>query len=212
VPARAKSVSSGKAESAEADASAAQSFSGRVAFLVLALGGVTLDLLTKHFIFQWRTWERLGHVSWLIEPYFGIQTSTNPGALFGLGGGYRVVFITLSFLALGVIGYFVFVRRQPIDSWLTLALGLVTGGILGNLYDRLGLWHTKEAPLTDLYGVRDWIHFDLGFVPFDPWPNFNVADCCLVVGACLLALHSLRPEPKTLGPEKAAGPKAESGC
>ena len=166
-----------------------------VVFVVLAVGGVALDLVSKQLIFAWRGWERLGEVSWLFPGVFGVETSTNPGALFGMGAGYRAIFIGLSFAALAAIGYVVFVRRAAIDLALTTALGLVTGGILGNLYDRLGLWHTSLVPDSELYGVRDWIHFRLQGVPLcDPWPNFNIADCCLVVGACMLALHSLFAE------------------
>jgi signal peptidase II len=159
---------------------------------------VTLDLATKHYIFAWRTWERFGagHEWWIIDNHFGVQTSVNPGALFGMGAGFTWAFVGLSAVALVAIGYFVFVRPRMLDWWLTIALGLVTGGILGNLYDRLGFWRTAEAP-ANLYGVRDWILVQFEGVPFfDPWPNFNIADCCLVIGACLLAAHSLRGDPK----------------
>lgn len=169
-------------------------------FSFLALTGVSLDLATKHYIFEWRTWARFGEVWWIAEPYFGVETSVNHGALFGLGSGYTLGFVLLSFVALIAIGYFVFVRKQLLDLWLTTALGLVTGGILGNLYDRLGLWHNAETPAFVRYGVRDWILFKYEAIPlFNPWPNFNIADCCLVVGASLLALHSLRSEPKKSG-------------
>jgi len=178
-------------------------------FSVLAVGGLTLDLATKHYTFAWRGWQQFGQAWWIAEPYFGIQTAVNQGAVFGSFAGYRLVFVLLSFVALGVIGYFLFVRKRLLDLWLTTALGLVTGGILGNLYDRLGFWHTAQTPAEELFGVRDWILFRLPGVPlFDPWPNFNIADCCLVVGACLLALHSLYGEPK----EKSSDlpPKADS--
>jgi signal peptidase II len=164
-------------------------------FLSLALGGVATDLATKHLIFAWRGWNQLNEVWWIVDQHFGVQTSTNPGALFGMGAGFRLLFVALSIVALLVIGYFVLLRPKVLDLWLTAALGLVTGGILGNLYDRLGLWHTADTPVDELFGVRDWIHFRLDGVPlFSPWPNFNIADCCLVVGAILLALHSLKAD------------------
>lgn len=168
-------------------------------FVALAAGGLGLDLATKHYIFAWRGWERFHQTHWLINEHLGVQTSVNPGALFGMGAGYTWGFVLLSFVALIAIGYFVFVRPRMLDLWLTFALGLVTGGILGNLYDRLGFWHTPDAP-PGIFGVRDWILVQFAGVPFfDPWPNFNIADCCLVVGACLLAIHSLRGDPQAEG-------------
>jgi signal peptidase II len=175
-------------------------------YLALAIGGVTLDLATKQLIFGWRTWEQFNQTWWLIDEHFGIQTSVNPGALFGMGAGYTWGFVVLSFVALVAISYFVFVRPRMLDWWLTISLGLVTGGILGNLYDRLGFWRTALAP-EGLYGVRDWILVRFEGVPFfDPWPNFNIADCCLVVGACLLAIHSLRGDPKEPASSKLESP------
>jgi signal peptidase II len=185
-----------------ADSGGALSSSARVlrtaVFLALAATGVTADLVTKHFIFAWRTWEAFDkhEIWWLIDEHFGIQTSVNKGALFGMGAGFTWAFVSLSFVALVAIGYFMFVRPRMLDWWLTVALGLVTGGILGNLYDRLGFWRTEGVP-PELFGVRDWIYVRFAGVPFfDPWPNFNIADCCLVVGACLLAIHSLCGDPK----------------
>jgi signal peptidase II len=176
-------------------------------FLALAAGGVALDLATKHLVFAWRTWEQFNRTWWLIDEHFGIQTSVNPGALFGMGAGYTWGFVVLSFLALVAISYFVFVRPRMLDWWLTVSLGMVTGGILGNLYDRLGFWRSSLVPEFVESGVRDWILVRFEGVPFfDPWPNFNIADCCLVVGACLLAIHSLRRDPKERPTSKLASP------
>jgi signal peptidase II len=168
------------------------------------LGGVGLDLATKHYIFAWRTWDNFGQTWWIINEHLGVQTSVNPGALFGMGAGYLWGFVGLSFVALVVINYFVFVRPTMLDYWLLTALGLVSGGILGNLYDRLGLWRSSNVPAQIAGGVRDWILVRFQGVPlFDPWPNFNVADCCLVIGACLLAAHSLRREdPRRAGQKR----------
>jgi signal peptidase II len=57
-----------------------------------------------------------------------------------------------------------------------LAVALLVAGILGNLTDRF------------LHGyVVDFLMFDFGFSPFNPWPSFNVADSCVVIAAILLA-------------------------
>jgi signal peptidase II len=81
------------------------------------------------------------------------------------------------------------------DRWLLLALALITGGIIGNLYDRLGLpglqWHAPlERRGEAVLAVRDWIHFKLDGVI--DWPIFNLADSWLVIGAGLMLLISLR--------------------
>ena len=102
----------------------------------------------------------------------------NYGALFGLGGEHtttaNLTFAGVSFLA--ALGILVWVSRggARADGWLSAALGLILGGTVGNLYDRLVFG-----------GVRDFLYF----YKID-WPVFNVADCCLVVGAGMLLLHA----------------------
>ncbi|MFM8891288.1 MAG: signal peptidase II, partial [Planctomycetia bacterium] len=96
-----------------------------------------------------------------------------------------------------IAGILVMVSRPTTrsDRWLLVALGLITGGILGNLFDRLGLpglrWHAPwERQGERVLAVRDWIHFRLEGVI--DWPIFNLADSWLVIGAGLLLLLSLR--------------------
>jgi signal peptidase II len=158
--------------------------------------GCSLDLITKEAVFRWRGLPRADGEWWIVEPYFGIETSVNRGALFGMGAGYWWVFATLSIVALIGILIWLFVFRAAIDRWLNVALGLVSGGILGNLYDRLGLWDATGLPADFHHGVRDWILFRYGEWT---WPNFNVADSLLVTGAIMLVVHALlwreTPEP-----------------
>ena len=72
--------------------------------------------------------------------------------------------------------------------WLTVALGMITGGIIGNLYDRLGMWWQEGYPPAWSSGVRDWILWQASATW--KWPNFNIADSLLVVGAGMLLYHS----------------------
>jgi lipoprotein signal peptidase len=104
----------------------------------------------------------------------------NRGALFGIGnstadGGMNHVFALISIVATGFI--IVWAARPPVaQDWLmSMSLGLILGGTLGNLYDRLVF-----------SGVRDFLHW---YYWYD-WPVFNVADCCLVCGAIALMIHS----------------------
>jgi signal peptidase II len=65
---------------------------------------------------------------------------------------------------------------------------MITAGICGNLYDRLG-WHGltygEDEPV---YAVRDWILCMIGTFH---WPNFNIADALLVCSVCILLIHEM---------------------
>jgi signal peptidase II len=170
-----------------------------VLFWGLAAGGCAIDLATKRWIF-----DRLGMpgakpTEWLWDNVFGLTTSLNEGALFGIGQGQVTLFALLSVVALVGILYWLFVSGAAEDWLLTFALGLVTAGIFGNLYDRLGLPGLKwDFPLArrgdSVKAVRDWLHFQIqGLID---WPIFNIADSLLVCGAGLLIWHAFTAELK----------------
>src|SRR5262249_33714386 len=101
----------------------------------------------------------------------------NKGALFGLGNGSgdwaNNLFAVISVVAAAGIIYWS-TRKTTAPDWAWCAsLGLILAGTLANLSDRLVF-----------SGVRDFLHAHYQ-QKFD-WPVFNVADCCLVVGAILL--------------------------
>jgi lipoprotein signal peptidase len=102
----------------------------------------------------------------------------NQGALFGLGnthGGLaNTIFAVISVIAAAAIIYWGSRRTTSRDGTLTMALGLILAGTLGNLYDRVVFG-----------GVRDFLFFY-----YINWPVFNVADCCLVCGAFLLLVQA----------------------
>ncbi len=172
-------------------------FSRYVLFFSPLVVGLAADLWTKAFMFQ-NYFDPLRAVEqypqqkhWWVENIFGIQTSTNPGALFGLGAGYSWLFAIFSVVALVGVLLWMFVAKAAHDRWLAWTVGMITGGILGNLYDRVGLGYVVGWPESIRTNVRDWILFELDGVPFfDPWPNFNIADCLLVCGAIMLLLHA----------------------
>jgi signal peptidase II len=108
-----------------------------------------------------------------------------------MGQGLTVGFAALSFLAAAFIVWWLFFAGAARDWLLTVALALVTAGICGNLYDRLGfprlLWDSSagwDFVGQPVYAVRDWLDFRLIH-----WPIFNIADSLLVVGATLLFWH-----------------------
>jgi signal peptidase II len=165
-------------------------------FFGLAGAGLALDLITKSQIFN-RYFDptlrnQAQNIYWWIDGVLGIQTTTNPGALFGLGQGYSSLFAALSVVALAGILLWMFIWRAVHDRWLTVTLGVICGGIMGNLYDRLGFGYVDAYSPEIKYNVRDWILFQIEGVPlFDPWPNFNIADSLLVCSAALLFIHAI---------------------
>jgi signal peptidase II len=180
-----------------------------VTFAVLALLGAAIDLWTKSAIFSWRGLPGQKDVWWIVDEYFGIETAVNPGAVFGVGAGMGVVFAMLSIAAGAGIVVWLFWFRAAASLWLTVALGMISGGILGNLYDRLGLWWQQGYNPDWKSGVRDWILVRFEGVPlFDPWPNFNIADSLLVVGACMLLYQSFFHGDPTVGKDSS---QSESG-
>jgi signal peptidase II len=161
-------------------------------FLALAGSGAVADLWSKSAVFSWRGWPGQQSPWWLIEDHLGIETAVNIGALFGMGAGQGTLFAALAIVfGLGIIAW-LFWFGAAHSRWLTVALGLICGGIVGNLHDRLGLWWQPGLPPQWQSGVRDWILFRVEGVPLlDPWPNFNIADSLLVVGAGMLIFQSL---------------------
>ncbi len=182
-----------------------------VVYFGIAVFGCTLDLASKSYVFTWGPGRGDQGEWWLWKGYVGIQTTVNTGALFGLGRGFSSLFAAVSVAAVVGVIYWLFVRRAAHDGLLNISLGSITGGILGNLYDRLGLWHTADTPERFANGVRDWILFRFGDFT---WPNFNIADCLLVGGVAVLSFHVLRRPPKDVKADaksKQAGDEASAG-
>jgi signal peptidase II len=144
--------------------------SGRAWRLAAALCGIVvlLDQATKALIeAQLVPGERV-EVAGPVE----LTLSHNSGVAFGLasGGGTRLVLLTA--LALGVVAY-VFARDSSRPG-LWAAAGLLAGGALGNLADRV-----RADAVTD-------------YVSIGSWPAFNLADVAVTAGVLLLAVSYLR--------------------
>ena len=102
-----------------------------MAFVLIAALGTVADLLTKHWVFEWRGMPRHGNEWWLWEGWIGIETATNAGALFGRGRGYGHYFAAFSVVAASGILVWLFYYRAARDWLLTIALSCVMGGIAG---------------------------------------------------------------------------------
>ena len=176
-------------------------------FLLIAAGGCLVDLATKSWAFD-RLGMPTGRKEWIWEGVVGLETSLNRGALFGLGQGWVTTLAILSVVAAAAVCCWLFLAGAARQWLLTLSLSCVTAGILGNLYDRLGLpgltWHGTEPGVfvkgEPVHAVRDWILVMIGSYH---WPNFNIADSLLVCGAATLLWHAYRTGPEERESEEA---------
>jgi signal peptidase II len=153
-------------------------------FSAIALGGLAFDLVTKTIAFA-RIGPPPAAVVSVIPRVLEFQTSQNTGALWGLGASLpfsSLIFAGLSVVAAVIICYWLFFLGAASSRVLTVALGLIMAGAMGNCYDRLVFGH-----------VRDFVHFHVDPINFD-CAIFNFADNMLVLGALTLVLYALRPE------------------
>lgn len=142
--------------------------------LIPAVVVVVLDQITKQVF--WRNFE-LGRSVDIIEGIFRITLVRNAGAAFGLFEGGRAIFIIASAIAVAFIIYVG--RRLPSsEQSKRLLLGLILGGAIGNLIDRV---YAGE--------VIDFIEIGIGGYW---WPVFNVADIAVTIGAVLLLIYMVR--------------------
>jgi signal peptidase II len=144
-------------------------------WLWVALIVLVLDRLTKLSVQQHFDW----HESWRMTSFFNLALEYNTGAAFSFlhsaSGWQKWLFGSIALLVSAVL--LVWLKRLPREQrWVSIALALVVGGALGNLYDRL------------CYGyVIDFIQLHLGHFY---WPVFNVADSAICIGAVMLALDA----------------------
>lgn len=92
----------------------------------------------------------------------------NRGVAFGLAGGAGAPLVLVTFVALGVVLYLF--SRNPARPWMWVAVGLLAGGAIGNLVDRVRLGHVTD------------------FIDLPPWPPFNLADVAITFGVILLVI------------------------
>jgi signal peptidase II len=110
---------------------------------------------------------------------FGFTLTHNEGVSWGLASGAGAPLILVTLAALGVVAYIF--SRDPARKGMWVAVGMVAGGALGNLADRV-----RAGAVTD-------------FVVLPPWPPFNLADVSITFGVVILVLIYLldvRREPE----------------
>ncbi len=146
----------------------------------IAAVAIVLDRLTKIAVVARVSY--LQHVA-VIPGTFWISHVHNDGAAFSMFEGARsphvVRYMLIAFSVIAVIVVSTVLWRVGRRlSMTSVALALILGGALGNLYDRVRFHY-----------VVDFLEVHIGSYH---WPDFNVADSCIVVGACLLLVEMLR--------------------
>ncbi len=154
---------------------------GRFPYLLLVAATLLLDRWTKVLI--QKRFDLNESVS-VIDGFFNITYVRNTGVAFGIFSSISspaksvLLSVFTAFAAVIVVTYSV--RSPARNRLLQVALGLILGGALGNLYDRLA------------YGyVVDFLEFYAGSYH---WPSFNIADSAISTGVALLAFEIIRSE------------------
>ena len=147
----------------------------------VAAGALFLDQLSK----AWVQHALSGRPAIKVIPrVLSLTYTTNSGGAFGFGESAPWLFAGATIVVSAVI---VVVSTRPVRPWIAVSLGLILGGALGNLADRVANGSGVNGRVTD-------------FIDLQVWPIFNLADTAIVVGAVILAVASFdgadeRPEP-----------------
>ena len=154
--------------------------------LVIAVVVVIVDQLTK--------WWAVTHLDDRDVDVIGslrFHLAHNTGMAFSKGTGLGPIIGVVALLV--VVGLLVSIGRESSPLY-TPAVGLIVGGAVGNVIDRL-----FRSPGWFRGGVVD-------FIDLQWWPIFNVADICVTVGGALLLLTTLKPPAKSPTSPTSPGP------
>ena len=157
----------------------------RILLLLLSALVVLADRLTKLWVVHHIP---NGSARVIIPGVFRLTHVLNSGAAFSLfadsvsPGAVRIGLIVFSvvatFIVLGML-----LRTGRYLTISTVALALILGGAIGNLYDRARLYYVVDFLEVTI------VHYH--------WPDYNVADSCIVIGACLLFIEIFRAQPES---------------
>jgi signal peptidase II len=146
-----------------------------VALIGLSTLVIVIDQATKYWI---QSRMAYGESSPVIREVFHITYILNPGAAFGILENKTWFFIAVALVLLAGVAY-LYPRLPANQPMVKLGAGLLVGGAIGNLIDR----------------VR--IGYVIDFFDFRIWPIFNVADICIVCGVACLAYYLLMTPDET---------------
>ncbi len=151
-------------------------------FLVAVAASLPLDVITKHWV---ATTLAYGDRVSVVEGFFYLTHVRNPGAAFSMFATapepFRRWFFPIA-TGVAIVLIFSFFRQlAPRDRLSGAALGLILGGVVGNLLDRI-----RFGEVIDFLHIRLWTGHS--------WPDFNVADSAIVIGVGLLILELIASE------------------
>jgi len=158
-----------------------------ISVAIIAADRLTKTLVSKHVA--------IGDGITIIPHFLRITHWLNEGAAFSLfadsasPNAVRWGLVTFSAVAAGAV-FIALIRLGNRFTITTFALALVLGGAIGNLHDRIVYGSVVDFIEVHIFGYH--------------WPDFNVADSSIVVGACLLLLDSLLPRKAA---DQPAGPE-----
>lgn len=138
----------------------------------LAIVVIVLDQISKHWVSAALTYGE----PVVFTPFFNFTLLHNPGAAFSFlsdAGGWQRWFFTAVAAVVSVV-LVIWLARVSEKRYEALALALILGGAIGNLYDRVVLGYVVDFIVVHYQDYH--------------WPAFNIADSAITVGAALLIL------------------------
>jgi signal peptidase II len=149
---------------------------------ILSITVLVLDQLIKLWIVDRLPFPSYGPGRWIpvIDGFFHLVHVGNTGAAWSLFTGRSTMLAILALITLGAI-YFWRRSLNLREKWMQLSFGLLCGGIVGNLIDRLAYGH-----------VVDFLDFHFGSYIY---PTFNIADSSIVIGVVIYFIYSMRAPP-----------------
>ena len=145
-------------------------------YYVIAVVMIVIDQWTKYLVIENMT---IGESIPVIENIFYLTSHRNPGAAWGILQGQMWFFYIITLIVVGIIIYYI-EHYAKTNRLLGISLGLVLGGAIGNLIDRVRFQEVVD--FVDVY-----------IFSYD-FPIFNVADSSLVVGVILIGIITLFEE------------------
>jgi signal peptidase II len=136
---------------------------GALCVFVLVVDQIVKDIVEHHIV--------LGEQVNVLGP-LKLTLSHNEGVAFGLANGGGIGLVVVTVIALGVVLWLF--SRDPTRPGMWVATGLLAGGALGNLVDRI-----RHGHVTD-------------FIELPHWPPFNLADCGITCGVAILLFIYIR--------------------
>ncbi len=154
--------------------------------LIILVAAIVLDLVSKAIV---GATMKVDSSVTLIPKFLNFYYTHNPAAAFGSSFGLdkilnetaiRIIFIVISFLAVGFFSFFMYKNRGK-HKLCRVAFALIIGGAIGNLVDRLVFGYVRDFIQFEYFGLTIFGHTTFAI--------FNIADAALCIGVALFAVY-----------------------